>query len=84
MGLLTYVWVAVALLRLVGLCPPSTPIGDAILLSPENLPAAAVEPPRRSCFALGGCSRFSGVLALRHSVGLRLTHALSMVVFDYL
>ncbi|MBR7131433.1 MAG: hypothetical protein IKC82_05555, partial [Lentisphaeria bacterium] len=31
MGLLTYVWVAVALLRLVGLCPPSTPVGDAIL-----------------------------------------------------
>jgi len=30
--------------------------------------------------ALGGCSRFFGDLALRHSVGLRLTHALSVVV----
>ena len=52
--------------------------------TPKNLPAAAEEPPRRSCFALGGYSRFSGVLALRHSVGLRLTHALRVVVFDYL
>ena len=83
MGLLTYVWVAVASLRLVGLCPPSTPIGDAILLSPENLPAAAEEPPRRSCFALGGCSRFSGDLALRHSAHLCLAHALRMVVVGF-
>ena len=52
--------------------------------SPKNLPsgfvllrrdkAAAGEPPRHSCFALGGFSRFSGDLALRHSVGGRLTH----------
>jgi len=33
--------------------------------------------------ALGGCSRFFGDLALRHSVGLRLTHALSVVVVCY-
>ena len=38
--------------------------------TPKNLPAAAGEPPRRSCFALDGCSRFSGDLALRHSVRL--------------
>ena len=48
--------------------------------TPKNLPAAAREPPRRSCFALGGCSRFFGDLALRLAVGLRLTHALSVVV----
>ena len=38
--------------------------------TPENLPAAAGEPPRRLCFALDGCSRFSGDLAQRHSVRL--------------
>ncbi len=38
--------------------------------TPKNLPAAAGEPPRRSCFALAGCSRFSGDLALRHSAHL--------------
>ena len=48
--------------------------------SPKNLPAAAGEPPRRSCFALDGYSRFSGDLALRHSAGMRLAHALRMVV----
>ena len=36
-------------------------------ITPENLPAAAGEPPRRSGFALGGFSRFSGGHALRHS-----------------
>ena len=52
-------------------------------ISPKNLPAAAEEPPRRSCFALGGCSRFFGDLALRHSAGLRLAHALRMVVVGF-
>ena len=51
--------------------------------TPKNLPAAAGEPPRRSCFALGGFSRFSGDLALRHSAGLRLAHALRMVVGEF-
>ena len=51
--------------------------------SPKNLPAAAGEPPRRSCFALGGCSRFSGDLTLRHSAHLCLAHALRVVVVEF-
>ena len=67
MGCLALLDLRSSLLRLAAGLRPLRRIPLEMPGSPENLPAAAVEPPRRSGFALGGFRRFSGVLALRYS-----------------